>query len=92
MENVSGSLLASDAVGWKLYAVPLTTVVAGVPEIVGAVFVGVGAVTVMVNAASDVLTLPSFTLMMMLLYVPALVGVPVSLPVVVLNVVHDGAF
>jgi len=36
MLNVSGSLSHAD--GWKRYLVPAVTVVAGVPEIVGALF------------------------------------------------------
>ena len=58
---------------------------AGVPEIVGA-----GDVTWIVNGASEALLVPSLTLMPMFANVPALVGVPLSWPVVVLNAAHDG--
>ena len=47
---------------------PALTLVCGVPEIVGGSFAA--AFTVIVNAASDALVLPSLTLMMMLLNVP----------------------
>src|SRR5262245_25862253 len=64
----------------------------GEPEIVGGVFVTGAAATVMPDAGSDAVAVPSLTLMTMLLYVPAVVGVPDSLPVVVLNVAHVGLF
>ena len=51
--------------------------------------------TVIAYAGSEALPpLPSLTLMMMFEYVPvcALLGVPDSLPVVVLNVAHAGLF
>jgi hypothetical protein len=95
--KVSGSVLASAAVGWNTYCVPCLAVVGGVPVIVGALFVGVGlvpggAVTVMLNGASDAVLRPSLTEITMLLYVPvfALCGVPRSWPLVALNVAHAG--
>jgi hypothetical protein len=91
MLNVSGSLSASLAVGVNAYALPCSTEVAGVPEIVGARF---ACDTTIENAASDALALPSLTLIVMFAAVPtfAEAGVPVNCPVVVLNVSHDGLF
>ena len=68
------------------------TEVAGEPLITGAVF-GC-AFTVIENAASDVVALPSLTLMTMFGYVPtcALPGVPLRSPVTVLNVAQVGLF
>jgi hypothetical protein len=65
MLNVSGSLLASAALGVKLYAVPTLAVVAGVPVIVGAEFVvPLEAPTVMVKEGmSDAELTPSVTMM-----------------------------
>ena len=74
---------------------PATTLAAGVPEIVGGVATGVvGAVTVMPKGASDTLVVPSFTLITMSEYAPALAvaGVPMRVPVVVSKFAHDGAF
>ena len=53
-----------------------------------------GAVTVIENAASEALAVPSLTLITMFEYAPACaaVGVPDRRPVVVLNVAHDGRF
>src|SRR5262245_41457992 len=50
--------------------------------------------TVIVNAGSDALALPSLTEMTTFEYVPAwaAVGVPVSRPVLVLNDAHAGLF
>ncbi len=66
------------------------TLVAGVPVIVGAVLGG--ALTVIANEGSDVVARPSVTLMTMPDVVPtfAVVGVPLSRPVVVLNVAQVG--
>jgi hypothetical protein len=49
-------------------------------------------VTVMENAGSEALAVPSATLITMPVYVPALAadGVPESWPVLVLNVAHAG--
>jgi hypothetical protein len=68
------------------------TEAAGEPLITGAVF-GC-AFTVIENAASEVVALPSLTLMAMLGYEPtfAAVGVPESLPVLALNVAQVGLF
>ena len=59
---------------------------------VGGVFVG--AVTLIPNAGSDVVRVPSLTLITMPDYAPtfALVGVPVSAPVAVLKLAHAGLF
>ena len=71
---------------------PCITDVDGVPEIIGAPFAVL--LTVIENAGNCAVTLPSLTLIAMLLVVPTLlaVGVPCSRPVVVLNVAHDGRF
>src|SRR6185503_15238233 len=82
----SGSLAA----GVKAYAVPTVAVVGGVPEIVGARFGA--ASTVIVNAGSDALAVPSPTLITMLPKAPAAVGVPASRPVAVLKVAQLGRF
>jgi hypothetical protein len=77
----------------KLYGLPTVAEEGGVPEIVGAVFAGAdGAVTVMENAESDELATPSLTLITMFENVPSLdvVGVPDSVPVLVLNDAHEG--
>src|SRR5262245_995715 len=73
--KVSGSESASAAVGWNAYAVPCVAVADGVPLIVGARFV-VGAVTVIVNAGSDAVAVPSLTESTMPGKVPAAAGVP----------------
>jgi len=90
IEKVSVSPLASLAVGWNVYALPATTVVTGVPEIVGGVF-GRGD-TLIENAGKEVLTVPSFTAMTILECVAAVVGVPLKRPVELENVAHAGAF
>ena len=86
--SVSPSGSAPD--GWKLYAEPAITLVAGEPEIVGARFGA--ALTVIVKGASESVALPSLTVMTMPLNVPALVGVPLSRPVEVSNAAHAGLF
>ena len=65
--------------------------VAGVPEIVGAAF---SAVTVIEKDGNDLVELPSLTRIMMPDVVPtfAAAGVPLSRPVVVLNVAQAGLF
>src|SRR5262249_24587839 len=91
IEYDSVSLSVSLPVGVKEYAEPAVTVVGGVPVIVGALFGA--AVTVIVKAASEAEPpLPSDTLMRTFANEPAAVGVPVSLPVVVLNVAQEGLF
>jgi hypothetical protein len=90
IENVNASPFASEALGLKLYALPLAIDLSGVPEMTGAAFAA--DFTVRVKAGSEDVSLPSLALMMMLLYVAALVGVPDSLPVVVLNVAQLGLF
>ena len=67
------------------------TVVGGVPEMIGGgVFVDV--VTVIANAGSAADAEPLLTLIKMLEVVPTLsaAGVPLRLPVPVLNVAHEG--
>ena len=76
-------------------------VVPGVPEMVVGVLLGGGdgdpeggAATAIAKAGSETLALPSLTEMMMFAYEPtwAVEGVPVSAPLEVLNVAHDGLF
>ena len=93
MAKVSMLALASEALGWKLYARPATAWVPGVPEMAG----GAGGVltpTEMVKAGSDTLWYPSLALMTMPESEPTSVGpgVPVSRPVFALNVAQDGLF
>jgi hypothetical protein len=80
---------ASLAVGVNVYCVPTVAAVAGVPLITG-----VALVTVIVNAASEVVVCPSLTLIVMLACGPvaAVAGVPLSCPVVVLKFAHAGLF
>ena len=91
IENVNVWPSASDAVGVKLYACPTVAELEGVPLITGVRF---AACTTSVNGASDTWAIPSETRIVMFEYVPmfAAVGVPVSCPVDVLNVAHDGLF
>jgi hypothetical protein len=86
IENVSVPPLGLVAVGVNEYAEPATTEVAGVPLIVG------GAETVIENAGSDALAVPSLTEIVMFENVPTsvLAGVPVRAPVVVLNAAQLG--
>ena len=92
MLKASVSPFASEAEGWKVYALPATTDVAGAPLITGALFAG--AVTEIANAGSEVVAFPSLTLMTMFEYVPTcvVVGVPDTLPVEALNVAQLGLF
>jgi len=46
--------------------------------------------TAILKLGSDVVALPSLTLMTIPEYVPVLVGVPVSLPLYLLKIAHDG--
>jgi hypothetical protein len=68
------------------------TLVAGVPEIVGAAFGA--AVTVIENEGNDLVELPSLTRITMPDVVPtfAAAGVPLNRPVVVLNIAQTGLF
>jgi hypothetical protein len=87
MLKVSVSPSGSLAVGVNEYATPCVAVVAGVPEIVGGRF---GCVTTIENAASDAVACPSLTLIAMFEDEPAAAGVPVSCPVLPLNVAQVG--
>src|SRR4029077_12524804 len=75
--KVSGSLSASAAVGWNAYCTPCGAEVDGEPLMVGGLF-SAGAVTVIANAASDALNLPSLTEITMFENVPVVPvgGVP----------------
>jgi hypothetical protein len=88
--NVSELPSASEAVGWNAYAVPTVAVVVGAPEMVGGEL-GFGE-TVIENTGSDVLVMPSLTLMTIFPCVAATVGVPLNRPVAVLNVAQAGEF
>ena len=68
--------------------------VVGVPLIVGAPLLVPEARTVSVKAGSDAVALPSLTVMTMFENVPILpdAGVPESLPVDVLKLIHEGRF
>ena len=92
----SAAPAASLAVGVKLYGYPATSVVDGVPEIVGGgggggVLTG-GAETVMEKGASDARATPSLTLITMFGKLPTFVpaGVPESRPVAGLKLAQEG--
>jgi hypothetical protein len=95
IENDSALPAGSEAIGVKPYGEPATTFVAGDPEIFGG---DAGApppaacATVMVNAGSVAEENASRALMTILLNFPTLaaVGVPLSWPVLVLKVAHEG--
>jgi hypothetical protein len=63
MLNVNALPFASAAVGVNEYALPATTDVAGVPEMVGAML---PLLTLIENAGNDVVAVPSLTRMVML--------------------------
>jgi hypothetical protein len=93
MLNVNVLPSGSLAVGRNEYAVPCSTDVAGLPEIVGARFVvPLVALTAIAKAGKEALSVPSLTLITMFEKLPVDVGVPVSRPVVALNVAHAGRF
>ena len=73
---------------------PTVTLVGGVPEITGARFVVVAAVTRSENAAKLADFLPSDAVMTMPGVVPTceLLGVPLKRPVVLLKLAHVGLF
>ena len=70
------------------------TLRAGEPLIVGGEFELVAARTEIENAGNDAVLLPSLTLITMFEYVPTLllVGRPLSVPVEVLKLAHEGRF
>ena len=88
--NVNVLPSASLAVGVNEYIVPACTDVAGLPEIVGALFVGGAAVTVIVNAGNKVVASPSVTPILMFANVPAVGGTPCIRPVLDENVAQLG--
>jgi hypothetical protein len=104
IENVNASLFGSLAVGVKEYIVPTCAAVGGEPEIVGGEFEGGGgvggggcgdgggapAVTVTVNGGKLAVAVPSLTLIVTLVAVPAVVGMPCRRPVVVLKTAQAG--
>lgn len=89
IENVSASPSASVAVGRKLYAAFALTVPDAVPLIVGA---RLPAPTLIANAGSEVVALPSLALMTIEECVPAADGVPLKRPVAVLKDAQLGLF
>jgi hypothetical protein len=91
MAKISVLPWVSEALGWKMYAVPTTALVPGLPEMVGGVG-GVSMATVIVKAAREAACDPSFTLMTIPELEPtsAALGVPVSRPVAESNVAHAG--
>ena len=98
MENVRVPPLGSVVVGVKLYGVPTVPVAGGVPLMVGGEEPPVPppelAFTVMANAASEALLVPSETEITIPEVVPVwlLVGVPVNAPLVVLKLAQAGLF
>ena len=82
---------ASLALGLNIYAFETVALVAGVPEMLGGGG-GVAASTVMVKAAREAVCAPSLTLITIGLEGPTsdAAGVPLSLPVFVLNAAHEG--
>jgi hypothetical protein len=89
IENVRVLPLGSVVVGVNEYAWPAVTLVGGEPLMVGGLL---AALTVIEKLGSEALLVPSLTEIMMLEVVPtfASAGVPLSLPVEVLNVAHEG--
>jgi hypothetical protein len=84
----SGSPFGSLADGVKLYALPGATEVAGDPEIVGPPLSR--EVTRIENQIDELLFVPSLTRIRMPVHRPTLDGVPVSAPLLELNVAHAG--
>ena len=89
IENVRVCPSGSEAVGVNEYACPTVTEVAGVPLMVGAPLL---AATEIANAGSDALAAPSVTEITIFEVLPTLAaaGVPLSRPVDVLKLAHDG--
>jgi hypothetical protein len=81
----------SVVVGVKEYAVPTVTLVFGEPEMVGP---EAPAATVIANAGNEALATPSVTLITIPGEVPtsAAAGVPLSCPVAMLKLAHEGRF
>jgi hypothetical protein len=94
MLKVSGSPFASEAEGWKAYALPATTDVAGVPLITGGVLLAGARLTVMANAGRYAVFTPSLTRILMLEYAPTCdaCGMPLRRPVEVLKLAQPGLF
>jgi hypothetical protein len=90
MAKRSGSRFSSLAVGAKRYAAPTATDVAGVPEMTGATLWRRAAR--IENSSGELELVPSLTVMRMSYHCPTTVGVPLSTPVDVENVAHDGRF
>lgn len=92
MLNVRVSPLISDALGWKLYDCPASTLVSGVPLIVGGELLTGAACTWIEKTGSWALVVPSLTLILMLLWMPTLplAGVPLNRPVDWLKLAQAG--
>jgi hypothetical protein len=93
MLKLNGSPSKSYALGRNEYVAPAVTAVAGEPEIVGGVLATAAAVadeTLIEKAGSADFDLPSLTQILMLEYVPAAVGVPLSLPVALSKLAQAG--
>jgi len=92
--KVNGSLSASFAVGLKMYELPSFIAGVGEPDMVGRVSVAVpeAAFTVIEKGANAAHERPSVTAILMLLYVPTPVGVPLRRPLETSNVAQAGLF
>jgi len=78
------------ALGWNAYVVPAGTLTTGVPLSLSDV--EDVPPTVMLNGGNDVREKPSLAVITMLENLPVALGVPRRRPVLVSNVVHEGAF
>jgi hypothetical protein len=90
MLKTNGSPFASLASGANEYVEPATTAVGGVPEMTGATLLG--AIALIENRRDRLVLVPSLTVMRMLVQDPDAVGVPLSTPVVVAKIAHEGLF
>jgi hypothetical protein len=84
----TGSPSASLTLGWNAYVAPTSAVVAGEPEMTGAVLLRL--VARIEKLLSARVLIPSLTVMLMLVHQPTVIGVPESCPVDVLKLAHAG--